>query len=143
MVAAKLANLPAHRPPTYKSANLQTFLPEAKTAAPPVSQEEAARLLNVGPRSVARATEVRDRAVPELAAKVERGTVSVSAAADVAKLPIHSQSLLYTNTHKYTDGFQLVCSCKTVANNLYCRHDHCDFFIAGRPDRSLGRSGGG
>ncbi len=47
MVAAKLANLPAHRPPD-KSANLQT------------SQARAAEMLNVSERTVASAVRVMD-----------------------------------------------------------------------------------
>lgn len=48
-------------------------------------------LLNVSPRSVASAAKVRDHAAPELRAAVERGDVSVSAAADVATRPIEEQ----------------------------------------------------
>jgi N6-adenosine-specific RNA methylase IME4/ParB-like chromosome segregation protein Spo0J len=78
MIAAKLANMPAHRP-ANKSANL------------PTSQPEAAALLNVSDRSVRSAAVVRDNAVPELSGKVESGAVSVSAAADVARLPAAEQ----------------------------------------------------
>ena len=78
MVAAKLANMPAHRP--GKSANLQT------------SQADAADLLNVSTRTVAAAAKVRAEATPELVAAVESGAVSVSAAADVATLPKQEQA---------------------------------------------------
>lgn len=47
----------------------------------------AAAMLNVSPRSVATAAKVLDEGAPELVAAVERGEVSVSAAADVATLP--------------------------------------------------------
>lgn len=62
----------------------------------PVQASRAPRLLtapcmSVSERSVRSAVEVRDHAVPELQAKVERGEVSVSAAADVAKLPESDQ----------------------------------------------------
>ena len=44
-------------------------------------------MLNVSVRSVQHAAVVRDHATPALAQAVERGEVSVSAAADVARLP--------------------------------------------------------
>jgi phage N-6-adenine-methyltransferase len=77
MVAANLANMPAHRP---NSANLQT------------SQAEAADMLGVSTRSVAAAAKVRSEAIPELVAAVERGEVAVSAAAQVATLPHEMQA---------------------------------------------------
>jgi N6-adenosine-specific RNA methylase IME4 len=51
----------------------------------------SSELLNVGERSVARAREVIDRGATELVHAVEQGTVSVSAAADVAALPAQEQ----------------------------------------------------
>jgi N6-adenosine-specific RNA methylase IME4 len=48
-------------------------------------------LLNVGERSVARAREVQEFGAPELVDAVERGAVSVSAAADIATQPIEEQ----------------------------------------------------
>lgn len=53
-----------------------------------ISRSEAAAMLNVGERSVARGREVLDKGAPELVSAVERGQVSVSAAADVASLPV-------------------------------------------------------
>ena len=79
-VAAKLANLPAHRP-ANNSANLQTS----------VSQSDAASMLNVSTRSVAAAAKVQSAGVPELSAALDAGEVSVSAAAAVASLPIEQQ----------------------------------------------------
>ena len=73
MVAAKLANMPQG----------------ARTDLAPIgarSQSDAGKLLNVSRRTVQRASEVTDAAVPELASKVEQGSVSVSAAADIASL---------------------------------------------------------
>jgi N6-adenosine-specific RNA methylase IME4 len=49
------------------------------------------KLLNVGERTVARAREVREHGAPELVAAVERGAVSVSAAADIATQPVDEQ----------------------------------------------------
>jgi N6-adenosine-specific RNA methylase IME4 len=56
-----------------------------------VSQEQAAKLLNVGIASVERAKIVRDEGSPELQHAVERGRVSVSAAADIATAPLEEQ----------------------------------------------------
>jgi hypothetical protein len=54
---------------------------------PEYSQKDAAKLMNVSPRSVQNATRVRARAVPELKALVEQDKLSVNAAADLAELP--------------------------------------------------------
>ncbi|MDQ6701987.1 MAG: hypothetical protein M3Z96_02190 [Pseudomonadota bacterium] len=51
----------------------------------------AAEMLNIGGRSVARAKSVLGEGIPELGAEVERGAVSVSAAAEVARLPESEQ----------------------------------------------------
>lgn len=77
LVAAKLANLPEGRP---------------SETAPigAVSQTDAAGLLNVSRRAVQRASKVQ-KAAPGLRQAVERGAVSVSAAADVAELPPEEQ----------------------------------------------------
>jgi N6-adenosine-specific RNA methylase IME4 len=77
MVAAKLATL-------KRGDNQHSPIGET-------SQTKAAALLNVGKRSVERAAEVRDRGAPELVKAVERGEVSVSAAADLASLPAEGQ----------------------------------------------------
>lgn len=74
MVAARLANMPAHRP-SDNSANLHT------------SQSDAAELLNVSVRTVATSSKVLNEAAPELARAVDRGDMSVSLAAQVAALP--------------------------------------------------------
>jgi N6-adenosine-specific RNA methylase IME4/ParB-like chromosome segregation protein Spo0J len=76
MVAAKLANLR-----DGQRADLVEGLPIGR----------ASELLNVGERTVARAREVQERGVPELVSAVERGDISVSAAADVATQPIEAQ----------------------------------------------------
>jgi N6-adenosine-specific RNA methylase IME4/ParB-like chromosome segregation protein Spo0J len=77
MVAAKLA--------TLRRGDNQ----HAQICAP--SQEKAAELLNVSRRTVQHAREVQDHGTPELVQAVERGAVSVSAAADIASQPIDVQ----------------------------------------------------
>lgn len=94
MAASKLANMPqGYRRDVEHSANLQkvapslpTFEPEFPKAAP-VSQSEAARLLNVSPRTVATAKKVQEEAPQEVVKAVEAGHISVSLAAQVAELP--------------------------------------------------------
>lgn len=74
--AARLANLsrPAGR---LQAGNLPTLLP--------ITQADAADMLNVSDRSLRAAKVVVAQVTPDLARKVERGKVSVSAAADVAR----------------------------------------------------------
>lgn len=74
MVAANLANLQNGQ--KASSANLRSTT---------TSQAEAAKLLNVSPRTVATAKQVQKSGVPELVKAVEEGAVSVSAAAVIAK----------------------------------------------------------
>lgn len=62
----------------------------AQVCAP--SQDRAAELLNVSRRSVQHARQVVDEGAPELVQAVERGVVSVSAAADVSTLPKPKQA---------------------------------------------------
>src|SRR5262249_54845849 len=74
------------------AAKLATLQDGQRKSASPIgegalSQAEAADLLNVAKRSVERAREVLDQGAPELVQAVERGDVSVSAAAEVATLP--------------------------------------------------------
>lgn len=80
MVAGKLANL-------ERGANQHASI-DAST----VTQTQAAELLNVSRKSVQRAREVLDHGAPELVAAVERGQVSVSAAATVTELPTTEQA---------------------------------------------------
>lgn len=80
-VAAKLANLPAHRP-AANPANLPTS---------PVSQAKAAEMLNVSERSVRAAAKVIHEGDESLVKAVERGDVAVSSAAKVAQLPKDEQ----------------------------------------------------
>jgi len=76
MVAAKLATLR-----DGQRADLVEGLPIGRASA----------LLNVGERTIARAREVQEHGTPELVSAVERGVVSVSAAADIASQPIEEQ----------------------------------------------------
>jgi ParB-like chromosome segregation protein Spo0J len=75
MVAAKLANLKDGQ--TKVGAQI----------CAPVSQEDAAEKLKVSRRSVQSATKVKDDAIPQVIQAVERGDVTVSAAAEIAELP--------------------------------------------------------
>jgi ParB-like chromosome segregation protein Spo0J len=91
-IAARVANMPSHRP--NKSANLQCYnepqlsLSEQAAPRPPMtSTAEAARMLNVSPRSVADARKVHEQAPPEVTRAVDEGRISVSLAAKVADLP--------------------------------------------------------
>jgi ParB-like chromosome segregation protein Spo0J len=79
MVAARLANL--------KPQDTLRRGPVPPIGGTGVTEAQAARLLNVGERTVQRARKVQENGVPELVAAVERGEVSVSAAAAVAELP--------------------------------------------------------
>jgi N6-adenosine-specific RNA methylase IME4 len=78
MVAAKIANLHEGRPSET-----------AQICA--VSQDSAAEMLNVSRRTVQTARTVTDKGAAELVAAVERGAVSVSAAADIAQRPVSEQ----------------------------------------------------
>lgn len=85
-VAAKLANM--KRGGDRKSdqtANLQDDRAS-------ITQAQAAQMLNVSERSVATAKKVIENAAPELIHSVEKGDVSVSAAADVSGLPKEEQA---------------------------------------------------
>lgn len=81
MVAAKLANMPLGGA-VYRSANL---------LSDNVSQAKAAELLNVSERTVIAAAKVKDEGALELVRAVESGAASVSAAAQVATLPVEEQ----------------------------------------------------
>ena len=81
MIAAKLANLRGGGRSSTPSID-------------GVSQGSAATALNVGVASVERAAAVQTRGTPELVASVQAGDVSVSAAAEVAKLPENLQAAI-------------------------------------------------
>ena len=82
-IAAKMANMPLGGA-VYRSANLQTETPR-------LSQADAAAMLSISERSVASAAKVIRDGAPELVAALDRGEVSVAAAADVSELPIEEQ----------------------------------------------------
>jgi N6-adenosine-specific RNA methylase IME4 len=65
-----------------------------------LTQAKAAELLNVGKRSVERAADVRESGARELVRAVERGDVSVTAAADVATMPLEAQRELLARCDK-------------------------------------------
>lgn len=78
MVADNIANLDEGRP--GKTASIDA-----------VSQSKAAEMLNVSRESVQRAHKVKSTGTPELQNAVTSGQSSVSAAAEVAKLPEEEQ----------------------------------------------------
>jgi len=80
MVAAKMANMPAHRP-SEGSPRIRGLK----------SQAEAAALLKVGTRSVQVAAKLQREASPELQAAVESGEVNLNQAEQLAKLPAARQ----------------------------------------------------
>jgi excisionase family DNA binding protein len=74
MIAAKLANLDRGRP-------------EENPPIGGIRAKQASEMLNIGKRSIERARVVQSKAAPELKTAVEKGHVSVSAAADIAANP--------------------------------------------------------
>lgn len=80
MVAAKIATLP-------RGANQHTQdRPIGRS-----TQSDAASVLSVGERSVRRAREVLEKGTHDLVQAVERGSLAVSAAAEVARMPPERQ----------------------------------------------------
>lgn len=67
---------------------------EPSANLPKVSQSDAAEMLHVSTRSVTAATKVREHGAPELVERVTAGEVSVSAAAEVAELPVEDQLVI-------------------------------------------------
>jgi N6-adenosine-specific RNA methylase IME4 len=87
MVAAKIATLRDGQRQVGKFADVPT-------------QGRAASLLNVSERTVRHARDVVEHGVPELRQAVERGEVSVSAAADVATMALEAQRELLAQCDK-------------------------------------------
>ncbi len=79
-IAARLANMRVGKP--ANPANLPLYVSQS-VAPPPVSQSEAASLLNVSERSVRRAGKVQAEAPAEIVQAVDDGRISVSLAAQV------------------------------------------------------------
>lgn len=99
-IAARVANM-AHggnRKAQVQDANLRLDIPlsERAKASPPVSNSDAARLLNVSPRSVADARKVHDHAPPEVSQAVDDGRLSVSLASKVSDLPDEAKAEIIT-----------------------------------------------
>lgn len=83
MVAGKIAKLPhGGDRRSDQAANLPVESP---------TQAQAAQMLNVSERGVRLARSVHEHGAPELVAQVEAGEISVSAAAEVARLPEAAQ----------------------------------------------------
>lgn len=80
MVAAKIASLP-------QGANRHTLERQICRS----TQGEAAAQLKVGERTVRDARAVLERGTPDLVQAVERGSLAVSAAAEVARMPPERQ----------------------------------------------------
>ena len=81
MVAASIANLSNGQ--KTSSANLQST---------PVTQTEAAEMLNVSPRTVASAAKVKEQGAPDVVAAVNAGEMSVSLAAQYVSTPSEIKS---------------------------------------------------
>ena len=69
----------------------RTDLAEPSARLRKVSQGDAARIANVSDRSVTTARDVLEHGAAELVAAVDGGRISVSAAADIASLPLAEQ----------------------------------------------------
>ena len=90
MVAARIADLPRHRPRRPPGAPTT----ESDFAAPSKTRDRAAKLLNVKPRGVKRARTIVRTGIPPLQEFVDEGRVSVRTGAEVAALPAQVQQQL-------------------------------------------------
>jgi hypothetical protein len=87
MVAAKLSNL-ANGSNQHKENTKQSKTSNIKEGGPiGLPSADACKLLNVSETSVKRAKQVQKNGTHKLVEAVEKGSISVSAAAEVAKLP--------------------------------------------------------
>lgn len=81
------------------AAQLATFTHGGDRSKAPIgalTDKAAAKLLNVGERSVERAKAVLNQATPNIQALIKSGEVAVSAATEVVKLPKEKQAELTT-----------------------------------------------
>jgi len=81
MVAARMANMPSHRPSESRSIDL-------------LSQSQAAEVVNVSVPSLKRAKVVLDKGTPELIGAVEQGEIAVSQAAQIARMEPEAQAAI-------------------------------------------------
>jgi len=81
-VAGRIANL--------QDGQRKDFAEAAQICAP-LSQSDAADMLNVSRRSVQSAHKVQEDGIPELIEAVEKGDMSVSTAAEISELPEDEQ----------------------------------------------------
>ena len=91
MVGAKLATLRPGQGKDTKAANL----PDSK----PLTQKEAAEIVNVSERSIRDGKKVLEQGAPEVQEAVERGEVKVSAAALLAELSPEEQADIILNAN--------------------------------------------
>ena len=101
MVAAKIANLTHGQ----KKADVEIS----------TSQTDAAALLNISRESVIKAKAVCDHGAPELQYAVEHGYLAVSAAADLATVPVERQRDIIADLPHDADGKLMPGAKKTLA----------------------------
>lgn len=74
--------------------------PSANVQTQPLSQTEAAAMMNVSPRLVAHAAEVKKSAAPEVEQAVRGGVLTASAAAELARRPVEEQRTIIEQVSK-------------------------------------------
>ncbi len=91
MIADELATLQPGRPAEWRQPHEVSRETKPANLRDSTTQADAAELLHVSERSVQTARTVRQSGAPELVEAVKRGDVKVSAAAEVATLPVTEQ----------------------------------------------------
>ena len=89
MVAARISNLKTGNPHFHD----KNAIVANATIETPISQTQAAAVLNVSRDSVVRARKILEKGVPELVRAVDFGKVSVAAAADISSIDRDEQRL--------------------------------------------------